>query len=52
MGVKAEHACIHGKQYAKAGGGIRQMGEEVQDTRGMVAMAHTVWPTGRLGICE
>jgi hypothetical protein len=26
MAVKAEHACTHGKQYAKAGGGVGQAG--------------------------
>jgi hypothetical protein len=37
MAVKAEHACTHGKQYAKAGNMLRLVGEldkreEVQNT--------------------
>jgi hypothetical protein len=26
MAVKAEHACTHGKQHAKAGGGVGRAG--------------------------
>jgi hypothetical protein len=38
MAVKAEHACIHGKQYVKVDGGVGQAGGRTWH----------VWTTGKL----